>query len=210
MRRPARPNPALALAVALVLATGAAPLVGCGSIASDTGAGIGDAGPEATSDDAGDEALQDGDVTDVACTFASEGAACSDFGEVCNQPVSPCCDGKWVCNGGTWHKVTLGCPCAANDAGAGDAQAGDAVDGASGLACGGQSCASDQLCTARPPGIPVDASPPPLYYQCAAIPTACAGTPTCACVTAHPVPGCTVTGCSVNAGGRLQVGCMGA
>lgn len=191
-----------AAALAVILATS---MSGCGSIAGDTSPGDQDAAA-----DTRDKAPETGDAG--SCVNASQGATCAAGDIACNQSPNPCCYGMWVCDATShqWHQAQLGCACLPDDTGVDDAPPADAPDGAGSLVCGGMVCGTDQLCTARPPGIPVDASPPPLYYQCAAIPTACAGTPTCACVTAHPVPGCTVTGCSENAGGRLLVGCMGA
>ena len=54
------------------------------------------------------------------------------------------------------------------------------------LACGGETCRTDQFCEDRFKGHDVDDEGRPLdQRKCMALPDSCRATPTCACVTQH-------------------------
>jgi hypothetical protein len=160
-----------------------------------------------------------GDVThldtgDGGCVYPVEGADCTSTASACAQEGDPCCIGYvWNCQSGKWVKLGLGCACLPKDTGVADTggEVSDAkpVD-AGPFACGSVTCTPDQICTARPPGVPTDASPPPIYYSCMTMPSACVATPTCDCVKAHVDASCSPTTCSVDASGHVTLGCMGA
>ena len=205
-----------ALAVFLLLA-------GCsGSTSNETSAGAGGGG-----------GIDGGGGADGGCVTAVEGVGCIASQTPCMPAGDPCCIGyMWSCDptSGTWRKMGLGCACI-QDGGAKESSmeaATDATDeaitadapadtsymeaGEAGgpFACGTTTCTADQICTARPPGIPVEVSPPPLYYSCMQLPPACQATPTCVCVEANINTGmCSVTDCSVDAEGHIMVDCMG-
>jgi hypothetical protein len=204
------------LALLALLPLALTPTAACSS-SSDAAAYTDDMDSSPNDTGAGDvahETLADG----AACETAVEGQPCTPGVAACNQGPNPCCDGLWLCNSTThqWQQAGLGCACVQADTGLPDTAAdapkdapADVAADAGPFACGSQTCSASQLCTARPPGIPTDASPTPISYACQAIPAACASTPTCACVTAHMDASCSVTSCSVDAAGRLTVGCLG-
>lgn len=196
-------------------------LAGCsGSTSTDTTPGSGGNG---VTDGAAEGAA------DAGCVTAAEGAGCSASQIPCMPTGDPCCIGyMWTCDptSGTWHKSGLGCACTVQDAaeetvtdatsdskdGApdGDAPVETSFDAGGPFACGSTTCPADQICTGRPPGIPVETSPPPIYYSCMDFPAACKSTPTCECVKTNINPGmCTVTDCSIDAEGNITLGCMG-
>ncbi|MBI2395563.1 MAG: hypothetical protein HYV09_38715 [Deltaproteobacteria bacterium] len=173
--------------------------IGCGGSVGESSPSN---GHDAAADGTTDAALGDG-----GCLLPTEGAACKSTDVVCPPVGDVCCIGYvWSCesSSGTWRKLGLGCPCVPEDTGAEDGVVADTGQ----FTCGSSACSAGQICTKRPPGIPTD-GPPPLYYSCYPMPTACLSTPTCECVKANIGGMCTVTDCTVE-DGHVVLGCMGA
>lgn len=136
---------------------------------------------------------------DGGCFYPKEGALCNSSDVSCIQG-NPCCDGKWQCTNGKWTLLMFGCACQMADA----APVDSGFD-AGPFACGGQTCSPSQYCEDRGPGI-AEASD---SFSCVSIPTACAATPTCACLKANGACMPTmVTQCTENAG-HVTVNCLG-
>lgn len=180
--------------------------IGCGGSVGESAAS--DGGGDGSGPDAAAEVM----LGDGGCLLPTEGAACKSTDAVCPPVGNVCCIGYvWSCDPatGTWRKLGLGCACPPEDAGADDTFAGDVdVPDGGAFACGSSTCNAGEICTRRPPGIPVDASPPPLYYSCYPMPAACKTAPTCECVKANIGGSCYPTDCTIE-DGHVVLGCMG-
>jgi hypothetical protein len=143
----------------------------------------------------------DGGGGDGGCIDPVEGSNCSTSDVACQPPGDICCVGySWMCFNGQWKKMGVGCAC--------QVEAGLPEGGP--FACGGTTCDSPgQVCVDQAPGIALpDGGVPPDSYSCGSLPAACAGDPTCACVSAHDPCSTQLSGCD-ESGGAITVHCMG-
>lgn len=149
--------------------------------------------------DGGDAGLQRGDG---GCVYPVMGAACGKSDVPCDKG-NLCCDGAWTCDtaSGKWTKLYGGCACLPPDAGW----------DAGPFTCGPTAtCTASQVCEDHPPGIAyADGGAPPHWYQCTAVPAACADYPTCACVKAAGACSPSQVASCDDANGHVTVHCLG-
>jgi hypothetical protein len=165
-------------------------VAGCGStvVASENGG----AGGSATTSSSGG--------TGGGCITPTVGQACGASDLAC-QPADPCCTGyEWVCTEGEWQKEGLGCACQAMMP----------------FPCGTTTCQGGQICEDQPPGVAVpDGGTPPDSYTCVPVPSACAASPSCACIgdalpSSDPCsPKTPLVTCTEDGAGHVTLHCLG-